>query len=101
VPQSNVVWALDFMSDTLYGGRRFRALNVLDEGVREGLAIEIDTSLPATRVIRVLDQIMAWHGRPQALRLDHGPELVADGFITWCAEHGIELRYIPPGKPVQ
>jgi putative transposase len=101
VPQSNVVWALDFMSDTLYGGRRFRTLNVLDEGVREGLAIEIDTSLPATRVIRVLDQVMAWRGRPQALRLDNGPELVADGFITWCAEHGIELRYIQPGKPVQ
>ena len=47
MPQPNAVWAMDFMSDTLYGGRRFRTLNVLDEGVREGLAIEIDTSLPA------------------------------------------------------
>jgi putative transposase len=46
IPQSNAVWAVDFMSDTLYGGRRFRTFNVLDEGVREGLAIEIDTSLP-------------------------------------------------------
>ena len=49
----NEVWALDFMSDTLYGGRRFRTFNILDEGVREGLAIEIDTSLPAERVVRI------------------------------------------------
>lgn len=57
LPQANAVWAVDFMSDTLYGDRRFRTLNVLDEGVREGLAIEIDTSLPAERVIRVLEQV--------------------------------------------
>lgn len=59
VPQPNAVWAVDFMSDTLYGGRRFRTLNILDEGVREGLAIEVDTSLPAERVIRVLEQVVA------------------------------------------
>jgi putative transposase len=57
------------MSDTLYGGRRFRTLNILDEGVREGLAIEIDKSLPAQRVIRVLDHVVGWRGRPQAIRL--------------------------------
>jgi putative transposase len=101
VPAPNRVWAVDFMSDTLYGGRRFRTLNILDEGVREGLAIEIDTSLPAERVIRVLEQVLSWRGRPQALRLDNGPELLADRFITWCAERGIELRYIQPGKPDQ
>ena len=54
-----MVWAVDFMSDTSYGERRFRALNILDEGVREGLAIEIDTSLPAERVVRVLEQVVA------------------------------------------
>jgi putative transposase len=101
IPHSNAVWAIDFMSDTLYGGRRFRTLNILDEGVREGLAIEIDTSLPAERVIRVLEQVLSWRGQPQALRLDNGPELLADRFITWCAERGIELRYIQPGKPDQ
>lgn len=101
IPQPNAVWAVDFMSDTLYGGRRFRTLNVLDEGVREGLAIEVDTSLPAERVIRVLEQVVAWRGRPQALRLDNGPELLADHFVTWCAEQMIELRYIQPGKPSQ
>jgi len=70
-PQPNAVWAVDFMSDTLYGGRRFRTLNILDEGVREGLAIEVDTSLPAERVIRVLEQVVAWRGHPQAIRLDN------------------------------
>jgi putative transposase len=101
IPQPNAVWAVDFMSDTLYGGRRFRTLNVLDEGVREGLAIEVDTSLPAERVVRVLDQVVAWRGQPPALRLDNGPERLADRFVTWCAERGIELRYIQPGKPDQ
>lgn len=101
IPQPNAVWAIDFMSDTLYGGRRFRTLNILDEGVREGLAIGVDTSLPAERVIRVLDQVVAWRGHPQALRLDNGPELLAERFITWCSERGIELRYIQPGKPDQ
>ena len=101
IPQPNAVWAVDFMSDTLYGGRRFRTLNILDEGVREGLAIEVDTSLPAERVLRVLEQVVSWRGRPQALRLDNGPEWIADRFMTWCAERGIELRYIQPGKPDQ
>lgn len=71
IPQPNAVWALDFMSDTLYGGRRFRTCNVLDEGVREVLAIEVDTSLPAERVVRVLEQVVSWRGQPQALRLDN------------------------------
>jgi putative transposase len=59
VPQPDVVWAVDFMGDTLYGGRRFRTLDILDEGVREGLAIAVDTSLPAERVVRVLEQVVA------------------------------------------
>ncbi len=101
VPQPNVVWAVDFMSDTLYGGRRFRTLNLLDEGVREVLAIEVDTSLPAERVVRVLEQVIAWRGQPQAIRLDNGPEFLADRFATWCADRGIALRYIQPGQPNQ
>ena len=100
-PHPNVVWALDFMSDTLYGGRRFRTLNILDEGVREVLAIEVDTSLPAERVIRVLEQVTAWRGQPQAIRLDNGPEFLADRFAIWCADRGIALWFIQPGKPNQ
>jgi putative transposase len=97
----NEIWALDFMSDSLYQGRRFRTLNILDEGVREALAIEIDTSLPAERVVRTLQQLAAWRGLPKAIRLDNGPELTAQRFTTWCAVMGIELRHIQPGKPNQ
>ena len=68
----NEIWALDFMSDSLYQGRRFRTLNILDEGVREALAIEIDTSLPAVRVVRALQQIATWRGLPKTIRLDNG-----------------------------
>lgn len=69
--------------------------------MREGSVIEIDTAVPAERVIRVLEQVVTWPGWPQALRLDNGPELVADRVMTWCANRGIELRYIQPGKPEQ
>jgi putative transposase len=97
----NAMWAIDFMHDALYGGRRFRILNVLDEGNREGLAVEVGTSIPATRVVRVLSQLVALYGRPMALRLDNGPELTAQVFTEWCQQRGIGLQYIQPGKPVQ
>jgi transposase InsO family protein len=67
----NQVWSLDFMSDCLYDGRRFRTLNVLDEGVREALGIEIDTSLPAKRVVRVLERLVDWRGAPPCHRVCH------------------------------
>ncbi len=99
--EPNKVWSLDFMHDTLYAGRRFRTLNVLDEGVREALAIEVDTSLPAARVVRVLDQIKSWRGTPEAIRCDNGPELLSEAFRSWCEENEVEIRYIQPGKPNQ
>ena len=100
-PVLNTTWALDFMHDALYDGRRFRTLNVLDEGNREGLAIEIGTSLPSARVIALLEQLVAQHGAPQALRCDNGPELIAQALPLWCEERGITIRYIQPGKPDQ
>ena len=83
-PVLNGVWALDFMSDALYGGRKFRTLNVLDEGNREALAIDVAYSLPSVRVNRVLDELVAAHGRPQAVRVDNGPELISETFVEWC-----------------
>ena len=73
----------------------------MDEGVREGLAIEIDRSLPAERVVRVLEQVVAWRGQPQAIRLDKGRDSLSECFITCYAERAIKLRYIQPGKPDQ
>jgi len=97
----NAVWSLDFMHDTLYVGRCFRTLNVMDEGVRELLAIEVDTSLPGERVVRVLEQIKEWRGTPEAIRCDNGPELLSQAFVDWCEENNVEIRYIQPGKPNQ
>ena len=98
----NHIWSLDFMSDALYQGkRRFRTLNVLDEGVREILAIVIDTSIPGGRVVRTLEQLVDWRGKPLAIRVDNGPEFVSQVFVEWCKANGIELCYIQPGKPNQ
>lgn len=97
----NHTWALDFMTDRLYDGRAFRTLNVLDEGNREGLAIEVAPSLPSWRVLAVLDELIAVHGVPAALRLDNGPEFVAAAVAVWAAAHGIALHFIQPGKPDQ
>lgn len=97
----NQVWALDFMRDTLYDGRPFRTLNVIDEGNREALRIECGTSIPSARVVRVMNQLLEVYGRPQAIRLDNGPELTADAFVDWAKEHGVKLMFIQPGKPNQ
>ena len=97
----NMIWSLDFMHDSLYVGRRFRTLNVLDEGIREVLDIEIDTSLTGPRVVRVLERLKAWRGTPEAIRCDNGPELLSTPFVTWCEKNNIEIRYIQPGKPNQ
>ena len=101
LPTSNHQWALDFMHDTLYCGKRFRTLNVLDEGTRECLAIEVDTSLPAARLIRVLEQLKAERGLPNQIRVDNGPELISAEFWDWCNDHDIEVVYIQPGRPQQ
>jgi putative transposase len=97
----NEIWAMDFMTDTLYGGRRFRTLNILDEGVREALDIVIDTSIPAGRVVRVLEQLTSWRGMPRAVRCDNGPESISDVLYEWCKARDIDVRYIEPGKPDQ
>ena len=97
----NHIWALDFMQDALYDGRAFRTCNILDEGNRESLAIEVGRSLPSIRVIAVLDDLVALHGAPIALRVDNGPELTSIAITRWCAQHGIKLLYIQPGKPQQ
>lgn len=89
------------MTETLYDGRRVRVLTVIDEGNREGLEIATGLSLPSRRVTRVLDELVAVHGRPSAVRVDNGPEFTAQSFVDWCTEHGVAIHYIQPGKPDQ
>ena len=99
--QPNEVWSADFMSDALWSGRRFRTFNVIDDFNREALRIEIDTSLPARRIVRALDELIEIRGKPSALRMDNGPELISDELEKWARRHGIERRFIQPGRPMQ
>jgi putative transposase len=99
--QPNATWSMDFMSDQLADGRIFRTLNVLDDFNREGLGIEVDVSLPALRVIRALERIIEWRGKPMSIRVDNGPENISVALRNWAAIHGIGLIYIQPGKPQQ
>lgn len=96
----NRIRAMDFMHDALYG-RAIRILNVIDEANREALAIEVGTSIPAARVVRVLEQLVEMHGAPAAIRCDNGPEFTSGTFAEWCEQMKIEVRYIQPGKPDQ
>jgi putative transposase len=100
-PRMNAVWAIDFMYDTLYSGKVFRTLNVLDEANRGALGIDVAVSIPARRVIAFLMQMIDLHGRPGAIRCDNGSELTSQAFTDWCQEQEIELRFIQPGKPDQ
>jgi putative transposase len=102
VPDSaNQCWSIDFMSDALWSGRKFRTFNVVDDYNREALAIEIDLNLPAQRIIRVLDRVAAWRGYPAKLRMDNGPELTSIRLAEWSEIHGVVLDFIQPGKPTQ
>ena len=102
VPQGpNQCWSLDFMSDALTDGRRFRTLNVIEDWNREVLGIEVDFSLPAARVVRLLAQLVERHGPPQRLRVDNGPELISQALQDWCHSQGIGLQWIQPASPTQ
>ncbi len=95
VPQAlNECWSMDFMHDQLADGRSIRLFNVIDDFNREGLCIEVDFSLPALRVIRSLDQVIEWRGKPLKIRCDNGPEYVSDALRDWAARRGIVLQFI-------
>jgi putative transposase len=99
--QPDQTWSLDFMSDSLVNGRTFRTLNVIDDFNREALWIEIDTSLPAERVVQVLERLLLERTAPQHIRMDNGPELIAQRLENWAKEKHIDLMHIQPGKPSQ
>jgi putative transposase len=102
VPQrANEQWALDFLHDALASGRTIRLLSVIDVFTREALALEVDTSLPGTRVVRVLERLRGERERPVQLVLDHGPELIGRALEQWAYEQGVTLPFIDPGKPIQ
>ena len=99
--QSDLTWSLDFMSDSLSNGRTFRTLNIIDDFNREALRIEVDISLPAERVVRVLEGLLLWRVAPKQIRMDNGPELISQRLESWAKEKHIDLIHIQPGNPAQ
>jgi len=98
---ANQVWSVDFMSDTLSSGRRFRTLNIVDDYTRECLAIEVDTSLGGMRVVRVLEELKRHRGLPRQIRSDNGSEFVSRAVDQWSYEQRLPWQTIQPGRPME
>jgi len=99
--QRNQRWSMDFVSDALTDGRKFRSLNIVDDYNRECLAAEVDTSISGTRVVRVLERLRERRGLPGVLVTDNGPEFAGQALDVWTYQQGVQLHFIEPGKPVQ
>ena len=97
----NERWSLDFVSDQLNDGRRFRVLAVVDDCTRENLALIADTSISGTRVARELTALIAEHGRPKMIVSDNGSEFTSNAILAWAGKARVEWHYIAPGKPMQ
>jgi putative transposase len=97
----NEHWSMDFTSDQLRSGQRFRTLNVMDVFTRECLEIEAATSLPGSRVVDVLNRIIADRAAPKQITVDNGPEFVSRALDTWAYDHSVHLNFIRPGKPIE
>jgi len=97
----NQVWAMDFMGDALANGRKIRLLNIVDAYSRECLRIEVDTSLPGARVVRVLEELRTSRGLPEQIMTDNGPEFTGRVMDAWAYAREVKLHFIEPGKPMQ
>jgi putative transposase len=97
----NERWSMDFVTDSIVTGRRFRALAIIDNYSRECPAIEVDTSLGGARVVSVLERLSEIRGLPEVITTDNGPEFTGRHLDEWAARKGIKLNFIRPGKPIE
>ena len=99
--RKNETWTMDFLQDALATGRKVRTLAVEDAYTREMLAIEVDTSLPALRVVRVLDKLRLQRGLPVRIVIDHGTEFTSKALDQWAYDNKVTLHFITPGRPME
>lgn len=99
--QPREVWSMDFMSDSLTTGRRFRVFNIIDDYNRQALCTTPEFSMPSVRVVANLKQAMDIYGKPLQIRVDNGPEFLSKIFVQFCESESIQVKYIQPGKPSQ
>ena len=97
----NERWSMDFVTDSIVTGRRFRALVIVDDYSRECPAIEVDTSLGGCRVVQVLERLAETRGLPEVVTLDNGPEFAGKALDEWAYRKGVKLNFIRPGKPIE
>jgi putative transposase len=97
----NQIWSLDFISDALVNGRRFRVMGVMDQCSRECLTLTVDTSIGGERVVRELDLLVDERGKPDCIVSDNGTEFTSKAVLQWAENNGIFWHYIQPGKPQQ
>jgi putative transposase len=98
---TNERWSMDFVTDSIVTGRRFRALAIVDDYSRECPAIEVDTSLGGRRVVGVLDRLAEIRGSPEVITIDNGPEFASRALNEWAYRKGVKLNFIRPGKPIE
>lgn len=97
----NQTWTMDFLHDALASGRKLRTLSIEDAYTREMLVIEVDTSLPALRVVRVLEKLRHQRGLPEQIVIDNGTEFTSKAMDQWAHEHNVKLHFITPGRPME
>src|SRR5512135_513099 len=97
----NEVWSMDFVSDALAGGRRIKALTIVDDFTKESIDIAVDHGISGQYVTRILDQAIRFRGAPTAIRTDQGPEFTGKALDQWAYRNGVQLKLIQPGKPTQ
>jgi putative transposase len=97
----NERWSMDFVTDSIITGRKFRALAIVDDYSRECPAIEVDTSLGGRRVVGVLERLAETRGLPEVITIDNGPEFASRILDEWAYRKGVKLNFIRPGKPIE
>ena len=99
--RTNERWSMDFVTDSIVTGRRFRALVIVDDYSRECPAIEVDTALGGRRVVGVLERLAETRGLPEVITIDNGPEFAGKALDEWAYRKGVKLNFIRPGKPIE